>query len=135
MAPPLDAQTRYDVEQYLYSGYAVNEIVDCTGVSQQQISKMGCNLRAFGSVVGPSLPQGRLRILDEEMETTLLAWLDEKLLSYLFEMVYFLFDTYDGLELSEKTVGNILRRCGWTRKKVRALPNLLLPLLVWLTKS
>ena len=135
MAPPLDAQTRFDIEQYLFTGYEVSEIIERTGVSQTQIAKMRRNLMAFGNVVGPSMPRGRPHILDEEMETTLLAWLDEKPLSYLFEMVYFLFDTYDGLEVSEKTVGNILRRCGWTRKKVRAFPNLLLPLLVWLTKS
>ena len=122
MPPPLDEQTRYDIEQYLYVGYDVSEIMDRTGVSQPQISKMSRNLRAHSSVVAPYLPQGRPRVLDEEMETTLLAWLDEKPLSYLFEMVYFLFNTYDGLEVSEKTVGNILRRCGWTRKKVRALP-------------
>ena len=66
------------------------------------------NLIAFSSVVSPSLPRGRPRVLDEEMETTLIAWLDEKLLSYLFEMVYFLFDTFDGVEVSKKIVGNIL---------------------------
>ena len=41
------------------------------------------------------------------METTLIAWLNEKPLSYLFEMVYFLFNTFDGVEVSEKMVGNI----------------------------
>ena len=122
MPPPLSEQTRYDIEQYLHVGYEVSDIMDRTGVSQQQVSKMSSNLRAYSSVVAPCLPQGRPRILDEEMEATLLAWLDEKPLSYLFEMVYFLFDTFDGLEVSEKMVGNILRRCGWTRKKVRALP-------------
>ena len=131
MPPPLDAQTRFDIEQYLYSGYTVSEIVERTGITQPQIAKMRRNLMAFGSVVSPSLPRGRPRVLDEEMETTLLAWLDEKPLSYLFEMVYFLFDTFDGVEVSEKTVGNILRRCGWTRKKVRTLPRLSLILLVW----
>ena len=122
MPPPLSEQTRYDIEQYLHAGYEVIEIMDRTGVSQQQISKMRCNLRAYGSVVAPYQVQGRPKVLDDEMETTLLAWLDEKPLSYLFEMVYFLFDTFDGVEVSEKTVGNILRRRGWTRKKVRALP-------------
>lgn len=131
MAPPLDAQTRFDIEQYIYSGIDVSEIVERTGVSQTQVAKMRRNIIAFGSVISPSLPRGRPRVLEEEMEATLLEWLDEKPLSYLLEMVYFLFDTYDGLEVSEKTVGNVLRRCGWTRKKVRPLPYPSLILLVW----
>ena len=62
---------------------------------------------AFSSVVSPSLPRGRPQVLDKEMETTLIVWLDEKPLSYLFEMVYFLFDMFDDVEVSKKTVGNI----------------------------
>ena len=63
---------------------------------------------AFGSIISPSLPRGRPRVLDKEMETILLIWLNEKLLSYLFKIVYFLFNTFDGVEVSEKIVGNIL---------------------------
>ena len=73
MPPPLDAQTRFDIEQYLDAGYEVSDIIERTAVSQQQISKMRCNLRAYDSIIGPYLPQGRPRVLDKEIETTLIA--------------------------------------------------------------
>ena len=107
MPPPLDAQTRFDIEQYLDAGYEVSDIIEHTAVSQQQILKMRCNLRAYSSIIGPYLPQGRPRVLDKEMETTLIAWLNKKPLSYLFKIVYFLFNTFDGVEVSKKMVENI----------------------------
>lgn len=60
--------------------------------------------------------------MDDLMEGTLLDYVDEKPTAYLFEMVYFLFDKYDGFKITEKSVANVLRRCGWTHKKVRIRP-------------
>ena len=118
MPPPLSSQTRFDIEYYLGRGDTVKDIVSRTGVTQQQISKMKRNLDEWGSVVAPYIKQGRPRLLTDAMEKTLTDWLDEKPLSYLFEMVYFLFDTYDGLTVSEPTIHRMLARCGWSHKKV-----------------
>ena len=70
------------------------------------------NLDKWGSVVAPYIKQGRPRLLTNAIEKTLTDWLDEKLLSYLFEMVCFLFDIYDSLTVSEPTIYCILARCG-----------------------
>ena len=118
MPPPLSSQTRFDIEYYLGRGDTVKDIVSRTGVTQQQISKMKRNLDEWGSVVALYIKQGRPRLLTDAMEKTLTDWLDEKPLSYLFEMVYFLFDTYDGLTVSEPTIHRMLARCGWSHKKV-----------------
>ncbi len=82
------------------------------------------NLQEYGSVVQPpNGPNGRRPILDDEKENDLLRFLEDRPTAYLFEMVYYLFDKYDGLKITEKSVGNVLRRCGWTRKKVSPLSS------------
>ena len=78
-------------------------------MTQQQISKMKRNLEAWGTVVAPYIVHGRPRLLTEVIEKALTNWLDKKPLSYLFEVVYFLYDIYS-LTLGESTVHDTLRR-------------------------
>ena len=117
MAPPVSEQTRFDIEQYIHRGKPTPWICDKTGVHQTTVARMRRNFFEFGTIIAPQYQMGRPRLIEEDKEQELLEFLDERPLLYLFEMVYFLYDKID-LTISEGSVASMLRRCGWTRKKV-----------------
>ena len=49
-------QTRFYTTQYLHSGYASRDFVNCTETTQQEMAKMEGSLEVFSTVVAPSLP-------------------------------------------------------------------------------
>lgn len=120
MPPPLPQEQRDEIQSQLELGRETAQIVHNTGVSRSQIDKMNRNLARYGAVVAPGQVRGAPRLMNEEMETHLLQWIDLHPTKYLDEMCWFIYDHYD-VEVSEQTMCRTLKRLKWTHKKVSIL--------------
>ena len=124
MPPQISKSLEYNIEQYIIRGDTTKDITARCGIGEERIRWMRRNLRDFGACRPPQMKRGRPRAMDEEMEDALLAFMDAKKDAYLYEMAFFLYDTFDEFEISEQALSDNLERLKITRKKVFPHPYL-----------
>ena len=117
MPPGLLEALREQIEDHFLRCDNISFIRKATSVSISQISK----IRKFWEETDLVTPvkglRDPLRLITPHMEEDLLKWLEQRPLSYLDKMAYFLFNKYN-IVVSESTISKCLKRIGWTRKKV-----------------
>ena len=117
----LPDQLRSDIETYFRRGNTTDQIHRFTFVSKRQITRMRKNLKMYDVVVPPKAPvQGRPRTLSPLVEDALLEYLEQRPQAYCDEMCWFIWDEFD-IDIRERTMSTVLKRLGWTRKKVSFL--------------
>ena len=116
MPPPLSETARAKVQYWFDCGKDNDFVFDRTDISRRQITRMRRYWRKYGEVTKPGGAHGRPLLLQEEHQSTLLLYLEDRPTAYLDEMAWFLFDEYD-IICSEMTVWRNLHRLGWSRKK------------------
>ena len=128
MPPGLSINLRRDIEGYIRRGDSSQVIHDHTYVSVRQINRMRKNLKLHDDVVAPKAPvQGRPRTLSPLVENALLEYLEQRPTAYRDEMCWFLWDEFE-IQVAERTMSDILKRLGWTHKKVSAESTSLSPI-------
>ena len=109
MPPALSQALRDQIEDYFLRCDDTSFIREAIGVSLSQISKM----RKFWEEIGLVTPAQGLRspsrLITPRMGEDLLEWLEQRPLTYLDEITYFLFDEYD-IIISKPTISKFLKR-------------------------
>ena len=86
------------------------------GVDKKTIERMRLSFELFGTPYPPPFAKiGRPRALTTAEEQFLLAYLEDQPTAYLDELALVLWDEFD-VSVCPKTVNNVLRKHGWSRK-------------------
>ena len=117
MAPRADLHVTEPARQYLeHTDEAPAAIALQFGVTNRTIERTGLNFEVCGIAYSPDYGnRGRPRALTKEQAQWLIAYLDERLSTHCNELLTAIWDRF-GIDICEKTVGNVIRSLGWTRK-------------------
>lgn len=117
MAPRADPHVTELARQYLeHTDEAPAAIALRLGVTKRTSERWRLNFKVYGSAYPPDYGhRGRPRALTTEQAQWMIAYLDERPNAYCNELALAIWDRF-GIEISEKTVGNVIRSLGWTRK-------------------
>jgi transposase len=122
MPPALTDDKRTSINNRIEIGEDTARIAYLEGVTARQVRKIRRNLAIYASVVAPQYRRGPARLIGEVMKDSLLEYIDLHPTVYLDEMCLYLYDEY-GITVSTWTVARMLRREGWTHKKVSILTS------------
>lgn len=124
MPPPVPEPIRALIQDEFELGHSNDVILAGPyGVGMRSLQRMRSYWVQYGTVFIPNeSPGGRPRVISQQIEEQLLAYLEERPMSYLDELVYMLFDDF-GLVVDESTVWRALHRLGWSRKQMRRVAS------------
>ena len=93
-----------DIEQYIIRGESTSYILERAQISEGHVRRLKRNFRDYGSVRAPQLKRGRSRLMDETLDNALLEYLLDRPDAYAEELAFFLYDDFDGFEISEQGI-------------------------------
>ena len=105
MPPPIPEPIRTLIQHEFELGHSNDVILAGPySVGTRTLQRMRSHWHQYGTVFIPNdSPGGRPRVISQHVEAQLLAYLEERPMSYLDELVYMLFDQFD-LVVDESTV-------------------------------
>ena len=120
MPSPVPEPIRALIQEEFERGYSNDAIVAGPyGVGMRTVQRMRSHWVRYGTVFIPNdSPGGQPRVISQLIEEQLLAYLEQRPMAYLDELVYMLFDEFD-LVVDQCTVWRCLNRLRWSRKRMR----------------